>query len=103
MKLDGSKEVYLGSSELFVAAENPTQKIVAIRARDLKPGHRLFELDLEKMEIRPAEIVKTEMTMINKKLHYEVKINDKCLYAPALNAQNAEKRFKKKLSRNGVA
>lgn len=80
--------------------ENKKQVTRTIDMRELKSGHRIFEWDVEAGMIQPAEIVETTAligAMRSYKKYIEFKVRPNCFYAPALNAQNAEKRFKKQI------
>lgn len=63
----------------------------------VKPGHKMWELDVNTKEIKEAEV--NRFVIVGKdgkdKKKARVQIKKDCLYMPALNLKNAEKRFKK--------
>jgi phage FluMu gp28-like protein len=63
---------------------------------DMYPGHKMFEWDVAEGIIKPAVILDASVLMTNRKTYLEFERKPNCHYTPALNAQNAEKRFKKK-------
>lgn len=86
-----------------VEKQVPDEGILVFELKNMRPGHRIFELNLDTSEIKPAEVkqqVVMGKIMRNKHhTHYrdfvEIISNKNCLYCPALNAENAEKRFNK--------
>lgn len=62
-------------------------------------GHTLFEFNTKTMMIQPAEVVHNNVLFKNKRNYREYKRNPDCLYIPALNAQNAERRIKSRMKR----
>lgn len=64
----------------------------------IHPGHLVFEWDVKEGIIKPAQVEETTFEMdtgSGGKVHKKIIIKEGCHYTPALNAQNAEKRFKK--------
>lgn len=90
--------------EIIGQAEQPRAKTHTIDVKELRPGHRMFEWDVAQGTIQPATIVE-QTAMIGAKRSYkayiEYLIKPGCFYQPALNAENAEKKFKKKVKFKG--
>lgn len=90
--------------EIIGQAEQPRAKTHTIDVKELRPGHTMFEWDVSAGTIQPAEIVENTV-MIGAKKSYksytEYLIKPGCFYQPALNAENAERHFKKKVKLTG--
>lgn len=74
---------------------NIKKSTATIDLTNLKPNHRVFEIDIPGQEIRPAIILETSVLLTNRKDYVEFELRKGCFYVPALNAQNAERRFMK--------
>ncbi len=61
-------------------------------------NHQIFEWNVAEGMIAPAEIINKDAHFSNGKTYIEFVKKDGCHYAPALNAQNAERRFKKRFN-----
>ena len=83
--------------KLSIVAEEKLQDKFMFRAR-LRPGHKIWELNLETKELKEAEITRLVLVgnQLSKKSRGRVDIKPNCEYMPALNLKNAEKKFKKK-------
>lgn len=85
-------------------AEQKRQKTATIDVRELRPGHRMFEWDVNAGEIKPAEVVESTVLIGAKKSYkqyIEYLIRPGCFYQHALNSQNAERKFKAKVKMAG--
>lgn len=90
--------------EIIGQAEQKRAKTHTIDVKELRPGHTMFEWDVTAGTIQPAEIVEQTVMMGVKrgyKDYTEYMIKPGCFYLPALNAQNAERHFKKKVKFKG--
>lgn len=80
--------------------DNKKQRTVTIDIKELRPGHRMFEWNVGEGTIQPATIIE-KTALVGRKKSYkeyiEYLIKPGCFYQPALNAQNAEKKFKAKV------
>lgn len=83
-----------------IAAEQHAKKQVRTASMNLKPGHSVWEFDLATGKLAKAKIEKVEAVLnvvdpldIKKPASVRKKVlqREQCLYAPALNAQNALK------------
>ena len=64
-----------------------------------RPGHTLFEVNMNTCDIKKAEIQRKVMVGLDGKPVYQSKVmmNKDCYYLEALNVKNAKKKFLKKL------
>lgn len=77
----------------------PAEKNLVYEIDQLKPNHHLFEINPGEGLIQPAEVVKSDLVIkLNgvKAVRQEIKTKPGCIYMPSLNAENAERKFKKK-------
>ena len=84
--------------------DNKKQITATVDVKELHPGHRMFEWNVSEGVIKPAEILDKTVLIGRKKSfkeYIEYLIRPGCFYQPALNAQNAEKKFKKKVIMKG--
>jgi hypothetical protein len=85
-------------TELRSQMVNPMDNKLVYEVDQLKPNHHLFEIDAKEGLIQPAEVVKTDIVLMRngvKKSRQEIKTKPNCIYMPSLNAQNAERKFKR--------
>lgn len=88
----------LTATELHAQMVNPMATNLVYEVDQLKPNHHLFEIDAKAGMIQPAEVVKTDVVLMHhgvKKTRQEIKTKPNCIYMPSLNAQNAERKFKR--------
>jgi hypothetical protein len=89
----------LTATELRSQMVNPMDDRIVYEIDQLKPNHHLFEIDArEGGFIQPAEVIKTNVHLMRngvKKCIQEIKRKPNCIYMPSLNAQNAERKFKR--------
>lgn len=86
--------------EIIGQAEQKREKTATIEAKILRPGLKMYEWDVNTGIIKPAEIKEQTVLMGRMKSYsgyIEFYKNPGCYYHPALNAENAERHFKKKV------
>lgn len=85
-------------------AEQKRQVTETIDSRELRPGLKMYEWDVNAETIQPATI-KEETVLVGRMKSYsgyvEFYKRAGCYYHPALNAENAERHFKKKVKFKG--
>lgn len=83
------------AEQKIVAAEKKQDKFLF--SSKLKPGHKFWELNVETKELAEAEIERYSYIDKdgNPRSRGKLKVKKNCSYVPALNMENAEKRFKK--------
>lgn len=74
-----------------------------------KRGHSLYEIDIEKLEIRLAEFVNnktiswfTALKIAKGEVKEDILVKHKCVYISALNPKNAMKRFAENKGNGGI-
>jgi hypothetical protein len=58
-------------------------------------GHKIFEINNETLEVKPAEFTNYTFILGNNHNRQEIICNADCTYVSALNTKNAMKQFKK--------
>ncbi len=90
--------------EIIGQAEQKRVRTATIDTKVLRPGLKMYEWDVNSGIIKPAEI-KERTVLIGAMKSYsgyvEFYKNPGCYYHPALNAENAERHFKKKVKFKG--
>ena len=111
---DSDKVVIVGQNEQAFQQVKWQQKV--------KPGHTLFEINLETGDCKPAEYVKTDLqvndfgpqvnmhlqmaaigkAIPNQEIKKKLITKPNCIYISALNIQNAAKKFAKQAKAAGL-
>lgn len=89
----------------LVVKDDVTEVVAPVKSEvkflgSLKPckGHTLYELDLRTMLIVEA-VFESINAGLNGAVRKKIVVRDNCLYASALNKQNADKKFHKMVGR----
>jgi hypothetical protein len=92
------------SDKVSVANQRQVETHKLVQEMKKCPGHKVWELDVAEGVIREAKIerVDAEVGKHGTKIRNKVIQREGCLYVPALNARNADKKFIKMLAVNDI-
>jgi hypothetical protein len=98
------EQVYQDKMETSIQVDNIKQVTSTIDITDIKPGHRIFELDIAGGIVQPVELIDSAVLFTNRKKYVEFVTRPGCKYIPALNAQNAYRKLvNREKAKNGRA